>query len=375
MRDCIQYENAIANSGDDARIKKVMECAKRGEPIKIGFIGGSITQGSLASTPQLCYAYRVYEWWCKAFPKAEMTYINAGIGGTTSEFGAARVETDLLSGAPDFVIVEFSVNDESTEHFMETYEGLIRHILLSESEPAVLLVHNVFYHTGGNAELMHGRIARHYDLPSVSMQSSIYPEIVAGRMNNRDITPDDLHPNDTGHELVASVITYYLKQVKLQCGEVTRNKKTGKQLPEPLTKNAYEKSVRYQNKDVTPVKNGFMEDNEIQNGITDCFKRGWTAGKTDDTIIFQIKGSCIAVQYRKSVKKPAPIAEAMIDGDVEHAVCLDANFTENWGDKLELVTVLEHGEYKEHELKIRVIETHENDVVPFYLVSVIGSGE
>ena len=43
-------------------------------------------------------------------------YCNAGIGGTTSEFGAARVGTDLLEERPDFVIVEFSVNDESTEH-------------------------------------------------------------------------------------------------------------------------------------------------------------------------------------------------------------------------------------------------------------------
>lgn len=78
----------------------------------------------------------------------------------------------------------------------------------------VLLVHNVFYHNGANAQVMHAAIGRHYDLPSVSMQSSIYPEVVAGRIENRAITPDDLHPNDEGHALVASVITYFLEQVR-----------------------------------------------------------------------------------------------------------------------------------------------------------------
>lgn len=210
----IDLEKGIANVGDVSRMKEVMARAKRGERLVIGFIGGSITQGSLSSTPQTCYAYRVYTWWKETFPQAEFVYCNAGIGGTTSEFGAARVGTDLLAERPDFVIVEFSVNDESTEHFRETYEGLVRKILGAAWNPAVLLVHNVFYHNGANAQVMHAAIGRHYDLPSVSMQSSIYPEVVAGRIENRAITPDDLHPNDEGHALVASVITYFLEQVR-----------------------------------------------------------------------------------------------------------------------------------------------------------------
>ena len=39
------------------------------------------------------------------------------------------------------------------------------------------------------------------------MQSTIYPRVVSGEIPNREITPDDLHPNDKGHELVAAVIT------------------------------------------------------------------------------------------------------------------------------------------------------------------------
>lgn len=387
----INKEKGIANIGDLHRLKEVFARAEHGENLTVGFLGGSITQGSLSSTPQTCYAYRVYEWWCETFPQAKFTYLNAGIGGTTSQFGVARVQSDLLDKRPDFVIIEFSVNDDATEHFMETYEGLVRRVYGADWNPAVLLVHNVYYHNGGNAQLMHGRIGRHYHLPAVSMQSSIYPEVVAGRIENRTITPDDLHPNDAGHALVASVITHFLEKVRVGeldafsddhvdrgCGEAAEN--TGDGLPAPLTENAYEHSVRYRNSSAPdmlgkeqPVLSGFAEDKTPQEDITDCFKYGWMASHAGDAVTFHVEGSCIAVQYRKSVKLPAPIAEVTVDGDTAHAVRLDANFDETWGDKLELDTILEHGKDAVHEVVIRLVETHEEDVVPFYLVSVIGS--
>ena len=118
----------IVNCGNWYRIKKVMRKAKSGEPITVGFLGGSITQGCLSSTPETCYAYLVYEWWKKQFPDTSVTYVNAGIGGTTSQFGVARADSDLLSHHIDFSVVEFSVNDDDNAHFLETYEGLIRHL-------------------------------------------------------------------------------------------------------------------------------------------------------------------------------------------------------------------------------------------------------
>ena len=175
MKFALDYENAIANRGNLFQLKRVMERAMAGEMITLGFLGGSITQGSLATKPENCYAYRVYEWWSRQFPNAKTMYVNAGIGATTSEYGVARVEADLLKHQPDVVIVEFSVNDESTEHFKETYEGLVRKILREETAPAVLLVHNVYYHNGANAQMMHAQVGRHYDLPAVSMQSSYLP--------------------------------------------------------------------------------------------------------------------------------------------------------------------------------------------------------
>lgn len=366
----LNYEAAVANRGNQGRIKNVFRRAKQGERLTVGFLGGSITQGALATKPEFCYAYRVCQWWRRTFPNAEFVYLNAGIGATDSQFGCARVQSDLLDGRPDFVILEFSVNDSPTAHYLETYEGLIRSIYGAAWEPALLLVHNVCYDSGGSAQLMHGKAARYYRLPSVSMQSCIYPELVSGRLENRRITPDDLHPNDFGHELVASVITHFLEEIL----EDAENPEEPEALrAEPMTANAYQQSIRYRNDNSSPVLKGFTPDKEAQEGITDIFKKGWTASEQGASVVFQVEGSCIGVQYRKTMRLPAPVAELILDGDESHPFLLDANFDETWGDKLVLDTVLEHGEDRLHQVEIRLKEIHAEDRLPFYLVSVIAS--
>lgn len=370
MNYVINKENAIANRGNCHRLKKVLRKAAKHEAVTIGFIGGSITQGSLSSSPITCYAYRVFDWWEKTFPDTAFTYINAGIGGTTSQLGVARVEEDLLVKEPDFVIVEYSVNDDSNEHFQETYEGLIRKIYNSNTKPAVLIVHNVFYNSGANAQVQHAKIGRYYNIPCVSMQSSIYPEVVSGHINNRDITPDDLHPNDVGHELVASVVSYFLDKINKE-RDITED--SNEILLASITKNEYENSIRYRNKNITWTGTGFEADQSVQRHITECFKNGWTAERVGDFIEFEVEASSIAVQYRKSVKQPAPIAKIIIDDDEDNGVFLNSNFNETWGDKLELDTILEHGESGVHKVKVRIIDVKDNNVVPFYLVSIIGS--
>lgn len=360
----IDLQKGFLNRGNWARIQRVMKKAAAGERVTVGFLGGSITQGSLASTPENCYAYLVYRWWVERFPNADFRYINAGIGGTNSQFGVARVWEDLLCEKPDFVLTEFSVNDDDTDHFRETYEGLIRRIL--KTDTALLLMNNVCYDSGNSAERVHLQIAQHYDLPDVSMKSTIYAALKAGQMQNRDITPDDLHPNDRGHALVAQVICHALDMIRLGARE-----EISPELPAPLTRNRYEESRRYNATNSRPLLHGFTADTAPQQYITQCFRRGFTAWHAGDVIEMRVVGQCIGVQYRKSVSKPTPIAKITVDG--EHELLLDGNFRETWGDCLALDTVAEGLENGEHTVRVEIVEAHSDDVVPFYLVSVIGS--
>lgn len=364
------------------RLKNLMKRAANGESLVIGFLGGSITQGSLSSTPETCYAYLVYEWWKKSFPNAAFSFVNGGIGGTTSHYGGARAWKDVLCYRPDIVTVDFSVNDDANEFFEETYEGTLRRLLMAPSAPAVVVLNNVFYDTGKNAQDYHNRIADHYGIPHVSIKDTIFPDVESGKIVRADITPDNLHPNDKGHRLVADEICKLLDSIKAEveeeaiAGENIEDKSTKTEasvlLPAPLTENAYEHSRLIQIQDNEAILDGFLVDPIEKKGMLDIFKNGWTAAHTNDKISFEIECSCLAVQYRKSVQQPVPKAKAVIDGDEAHAVILDGNFTEDWGDCLYLEPLLHHAEKKVHRIEITV--TDAKDIVrPFYLVSLIVS--
>ena len=364
------------------RLKNLMKRAANGESLVIGFLGGSITQGSLSSTPKTCYAYLVYEWWKKSFPNAAFSFVNGGIGGTTSHYGGARAWKDVLCYRPDIVTVDFSVNDDANEFFEETYEGMLRRLLEAPSDPAVVVLNNVFYDIGKNAQNYHNRIADHYGIPHVSIKDTVYPDVESGKIVRADITPDNLHPNDKGHRLVADEICKLLDSIKAEmeeetiAGENIEGKSTKTEasvlLPAPLTENAYEHSRLIQIQDNEAILDGFLVDPIEKKGMLDIFKNGWTAAHTNDKISFEIECSCLAVQYRKSVQQPVPKAKAVIDGDEAHAVILDGNFTEDWGDCLYLEPLLHHAEKKVHRIEITV--TDAKDIVrPFYLVSLIVS--
>ena len=406
---------AVVNHGNIQTLREVFARAQQGEPLTVAFLGGSITHGSLASSPETCYAYRVYEGIRNRFPQADVKYVNAGIGGTDSQFGVARVSDDVLRYDPDLVFIEFSVNDEEGAHAMETYEGLVRRVLSFRNSrtgraSAIVLIHNMYYDDGKSAEACHVRVGKYYDLPCLSIKSSIYPAVAAGKIPKAELTPDGLHPNDTGHGLIAGVILDFLHEVmdeatdqsqqgtpmqredlgRVQHSESADKMNTaadmtavnskeaveGSKRKFPLTENDYENSVRRDNRNSTPALEGFVKNPARQQGITDCFKNGWYASKRGDRIRFETEGSSLAVQFRQTIQGSAPVARATVDGVEEKAVLLDANFDETWGDNLKLVTLAEHIEGGKHQVKVEIVKEAEGEkTMPFELISVISSGK
>lgn len=353
------------------RLRTCMQRAAQGEELVIAFLGGSITQGSLASTPEKSYAYRVFSWWEETFPKATFHYVNGGIGGTTSHYGVSRAVTDVLMYQPDVVVVDFSVNDDAEPFFQETFEGVIRRLLSWNSRPAVLILNNVYYETGKNAQEYHNAIGDWYGVPHVSIRDTVWQKMQAGEYTIRDLTPDGLHPNDLGHQLVALQLTAFLQQVK----ESVQEGLDDNGLPKPMTENAYESAKRLTIREICPHLSGFRADPREKTGHLDHFKNGWIGSRPGDGITFETEASCIAVQYRKTIQRPALRAQLVLDGDEGHPVLLDGNFEEDWGDCLYLQTVLHHGELKRHTVQIRILpcgeKADEHLWTPFYLMALI----
>lgn len=348
------------------RLKRCMKDAKLGKELTIGFLGGSITQGSLATTMENTYAYRVFSWWKQTFPQAKFHYVNGGIGGTTSHYGVSRAVTDVLMYQPDVVVVDFSVNDEADEFFQETYEGVVRKLLRWKSEPAVILLNNVFYDTGANAQEYHNAVGNWYQVPHVSIKDTLYQRMRRGEYTREELTSDGLHPNDKGHKLVADEIISFLEKVLADTKE-----EEPCLIPEPMTANAYEEAKRLTIRELSPDLNGFRADTEEKLGHLDHFKNGWIGKSAGDTIEVELEASCIAVQYRKTVQKPACRAKLVLDGKDEESLILDGNFEEDWGDCLYLEPILHHGEAKKHTVRIEILSEETEKMTPFYLMAFI----
>jgi lysophospholipase L1-like esterase len=364
-----QIKDGLAIRGNWNKLQRLFDRAKNGDDILLGFIGGSITQGSLATKEEFQYVNRVVAWWRQQFPKATITHVNAGIGGTSSHYGVARVEKDLLIYNPDIVFVDFTVNDKDTPFCQETFEGLLRKIIKSNENVPTVILNNIYYCDGYSAEKVHNQLGAYYDIPCISAKQGIYPLIAEGIYEEADITSDGLHPNDFGHELLAKILTTFFTQV---LEEPVRDDLIAFPLT-ALTDNCYEESILYQRDNIDATYDGFTIDTRKKDGLLDLYKDGFFASLAGDSMKVNVTGSCIAVQYLKSVRHPVPIATAIIDGDVHASIKLDGNFDEDWGDCLYLEPILHHGIYGAHELEIRIKESSKYDVGPFYVVGIIVS--
>lgn len=360
-------EASVLNRGNWARLKACMKRAQKGEKLTIGYLGGSITMGSVATVQEKCYAYLSHMWWKEKFPQAEISFVNAGIGATTSQFGVARVEEDLLSYKPDVVFIEFTVNDDSTPHFQETYESLVRKVYGSEPAPAVVTLQNAFYHDAKSATEIHTPVAKYYDLPCVSFKKSVVDRVLDGDIVETDITPDHLHPNDVGHALLAENVKWFLDKVHAEM-DVEEDAVPLKAVP--MTKNRYETSKRMRNQQlVKKASEGFVADTSAQNHITEIFKNGWEVTKEGSFMELEVEASCLGIQYRRTIKHPAPSMKVIVDG--EEVTVLNGEFDETWGDLIALETIFEKDEKAKHNIRLELVNTHEDDKLPFYLVSVI----
>ena len=86
-------QDAVMSTGNNARLKQVIERAGNGEEITVATIGGSITEGAGASRYAECWAARLRVMFGTAYGRdngKNVHLVNAGVGGTPSPFGYMR---------------------------------------------------------------------------------------------------------------------------------------------------------------------------------------------------------------------------------------------------------------------------------------------
>ena len=295
-------ERGLVSPGDTARLAAVMAKARRGEEICVAAIGGSITAGGLQTKdPKNRYVARVAAWFTQTFPQAKVRFVNAGIGGTNSLYGAMRLQRDVLSKQPDLVIVEYAVNDNHpVPMFWSTYEGVLRQILRAPQQPAVV---QLFFmqRKGENAQETQHMLGRHYDLPMVSFRDAWWPEIYAGRAQWETMYADVVHPNDTGHILASELLIALLQKVKDQPPPAAVRTK----LPEPMISDLFVDCRYAQYADLQPTENsGWKRTADGQR---------WESPASGGTIEFGFEGELLFLGYEIDAAAE-PMATYRIDG-------------------------------------------------------------
>ena len=352
---------AVVNPGNTARLADAMKWAQAGEKITIGTIGGSITQGTAASTTDERYANRALQWWAKAFPKTQLDFVNAGIGATNSYIGVHRVDADLLSKKPDVVIVEFSVNDTDAALNLQTYDSLVRKILQAENHPAVILLFTT-QEDGTSLQDTHMQIGSSYNLPMISYKNAVLPEIEAGKFTWKNISPDNIHPNSVGHGIIGELLWSYFNSVYAKLDQINTSDLTF--TATPVTKDLYAKGQLLDSKTLTPKTMQGFEQAELSNQ----FPNDWTT-KEGGELTFEVTGSNIGVLYYKTVDGKSGQYCVYVDDRLIQV--LDGDFTGGWGNYAQAQQVYTSDTPSTHTVTIKQLEG--TDLTQFTVLGLLVS--
>ena len=210
-------ENSFISSGNSYRLNRVLDRAKAGEEITVAFIGGSVTEGAMATekTPkgyQKGYAYLTYEYLCDTYGTGEnIKVVTSGVSGTGSLLGVVRADKDILDYQPDLIFVEFAVNNDGSARDKQSFESILRKFLSAENEPAVVLIFSDATYAGGTQVYMQS-MGYYYELPMMSMHDSLGKAKQTGKFKWEDYSKDYAHPTQDGHRLYAKSICYLINQ-------------------------------------------------------------------------------------------------------------------------------------------------------------------
>ena len=183
---------------------------------RVAFLGGSITCAP---------GWRV--WTSRAiqerFPDTQFEFINAGIGGTNSTFGAFRLGRDVLGDGPvDLLFVEFAVNDSyergPDNRRARAMEGIVRQVRRLNPKTDLVFVYLLDkpkFETLNAGEVPepiqdHESVARHYDIPRVDLASVVAAGLNAGEYLWEDLFGDACHTKSRGGEVYGAFVREFL---------------------------------------------------------------------------------------------------------------------------------------------------------------------
>lgn len=379
------YQKMVADSlysaGNNARLKAVIEKAREGEDVTLAYIGGSITEGALASPNSKCYA----EVSAKAFGKKygknggeKVHFINAGMSGTPSDLGVVRYNRDVISRLPvgdhpDVLFIEFAVNDYGCVTAGGGFEGLIRQALKSGS--AVVLIFSVFKQSAGGrvCETQYRPFGKHYDIPMISMGDAIMGFFKEDGFYEWYFG-DNLHPNNTGYQLMADCIMNLMDTVDQETAETDNITDIDAMAP---SKTAAYQGIRLLDASTDAQSDaaigsidagGFCEKDSATGNFqysyngqnkAQWFPDNWmhTSASGSDSLKITVTCKTLMLVYKQSSATSYGKADLYVDGAKKDT--LDCYNASGWNNGKVYVALTEE-EAKSHDIELKMADGDEN---------------
>lgn len=336
----------LVGVGNTERLHRAIDKAKAGGEVSIVCLGGSITEGALAKPQQTaCYAGLAAQHFADRFmpDPAKLQCHNAGISGTPSLLGITRCARDVLAHAPDIVFVEFAVNDGTDADSRMAYESLVRKLLLSGTQPAVVLIFTVM-ENGYTAQTHMQQIGRHYGLGMLSVGDAIMPAIKAGEMTWRDYSEDYTHPNTQGHAFIAQMIDHYYEQAAATPAQA-------RAVPDfPVYAKDLQNLVNLQ-----PGDERITAVGSFPYGMVTCYsyRAGWRhtgAMLGSAPLTLRIPGKVMTLAFKQEKRDTCGTAEVYVDGTLRASLSGQADNA--WGNVI--TQLIRLGGAGEHTVEIRM---------------------
>lgn len=202
-------------------VAKTLEKLRKGDKVVIVAWGDSVTVGGDASKPELAFPQLFVTRLRERFPKAQISLVNAGVGGTDISQRLPNLQKEVLAYRPDLVVVEF-VNDMRlpVEEVRRCHRSAIDQILATGAEVILITPHFVMP-PWMKHEHPRGKETRPFIqvLREVAAEKGVALADVSRRWEHLELEGLPYitllynginHPDDRGHELfVTELMTFF----------------------------------------------------------------------------------------------------------------------------------------------------------------------
>lgn len=356
-------KDSLVSTGNNARLKKVLEKARSGETVNIATLGGSVTEGAGANTMSGGYAYQFADAFAETYGTEKgknINFVNAGLGGTPSSLGVIRYQRDVvdeLGAEPDLFILEFAVNDYGEVTGGRAYESLIRDVLSQDNDAAVILVFSVFK-SKWNMQADYIPVGNYYDLPMVSIRDAVAVPYLQGKLNDAKFFSDEYHPTTYGHTIMSDCIMHLIDEVdKEEADEMNALPETGRKSLDFCKV----EMINEESEGVEIAAGSFTQTDPAVQYFKGkpSFPENWKHDAAAGNESFTMKLTCKNLLLNYKTANGADFGDAEVYVDGKKVMTLQGRTAGGWNNS-NVVLVIDEDTAAEHTVEVRMAEGHEN---------------